>query len=85
MYDMFAVSNHFGGLGGGHYTAFCRMDDGSWQCFDDSHVSPVDESTVQSKSAYVLFFRRRHEAQREPGSFPLRSTLCTGFLSGDAG
>ena len=25
MYDLYAVSNHFGGLGGGHYTAFVRL------------------------------------------------------------
>ena len=24
IYDLFAVSNHFGGLGGGHYTAFIK-------------------------------------------------------------
>jgi len=68
VYDLFAVSNHYGGLGGGHYTAYCRAgDDGSWHCFDDCHVSPVDEAAVQSQSAYVLFFRRRHEALRDPG------------------
>lgn len=68
MYDLFAVSNHYGGLGGGHYTAYCRAgNDGSWHCFDDCHVTPVDEAAVQSQSAYVLFFRRRHEALRDPG------------------
>ena len=25
MYDLFAVSNHFGGLGGGHYTAYAQL------------------------------------------------------------
>ena len=25
MYDLYAVSNHFGGLGGGHYTAFVHL------------------------------------------------------------
>ncbi len=68
VYDLYAVSNHFGGLGGGHYTAYCRMDDDGWHCFDDSHVSPADESSVQSKAAYLLFYRRRHEAQLEPGA-----------------
>ena len=24
LYDLYAVSNHFGGLGGGHYTAYCK-------------------------------------------------------------
>lgn len=24
LYDLFAISNHFGGTGGGHYTAYCK-------------------------------------------------------------
>lgn len=24
IYDLFAISNHFGGLGGGHYTAYAK-------------------------------------------------------------
>ena len=38
VYDLYAVSNHFGGMGGGHYNAYCKMPDGKWWCFDDSHV-----------------------------------------------
>jgi ubiquitin C-terminal hydrolase len=36
-YQLFAVSNHYGNLGGGHYTAYARQtDDGKWYSFDDS-------------------------------------------------
>lgn len=36
VYDLFAVDNHFGGLGGGHYTAFAKNEeDGKWHDFDD--------------------------------------------------
>ena len=60
VYDLYAVSNHFGGMGGGHYTAFCQMpDDQGWYDFDDSHVSGLDASKVQSSAAYVLFYHRR--------------------------
>ena len=60
VYDLYAVSNHFGGMGGGHYTAFCQMPDNQrWYDFDDSHVSEIDSKSVQSASAYVLFYHRR--------------------------
>jgi len=25
VYDLYAISNHYGGLGGGHYTAYCKV------------------------------------------------------------
>lgn len=28
IYDLYAVTNHFGSLNGGHYTANCRNPDG---------------------------------------------------------
>lgn len=67
-YDLFAVSNHFGSLGGGHYTAYaCLPEDRSWYCYDDSHVSPAEPDTVANNSAaYVLFYRRRAEASADP-------------------
>lgn len=34
-------------------------DDNEWYCYDDSLVSPVDESEIKSKAAYLLFYRRR--------------------------
>ena len=60
VYDLYAVSNHFGGLGGGHYTAFALSDDGQWCNFDDSRVTTdVNESDVVSSAAYCLYYRRR--------------------------
>jgi Ubiquitin carboxyl-terminal hydrolase len=35
VYDLFAVDNHYGGLGGGHYTAWAQnYVDGKWYYFD---------------------------------------------------
>ena len=60
MYDLYAVSNHFGTLGGGHYTAFCKNPlYNKWFNFDDSDVSHAKEKEVVTKAAYVLFYKRR--------------------------
>jgi len=60
IYDCYAVSNHYGGLGGGHYTAYAQNDDGEWCYFDDSRVTTlVKENEVISAAAYVLYYRRR--------------------------
>ena len=80
VYDLYAVSNHFGGMGGGHYNAYCKMPDGKWWCFDDSHVHAVDTNNICSSSAYVLFYRRRHEAQQDTGTPILHPALCIYLL-----
>lgn len=61
-YDLYAVSNHFGGLGGGHYTAFARNRyDNEWYNFDDSHVSLITDTTqLITSAAYVLFYARKN-------------------------
>lgn len=60
IYDCYAVSNHFGGLGGGHYTAYTLSDDGTWCNYDDSHVTTdINPEEVVSPAAYVLYYRRR--------------------------
>uniref|UniRef100_H3CMZ5 Ubiquitin carboxyl-terminal hydrolase n=1 Tax=Tetraodon nigroviridis TaxID=99883 RepID=H3CMZ5_TETNG len=59
-YDLIAVSNHYGGMGGGHYTAYAKnKDDGKWYYFDDSSVSPASEDQIVSKAGYVLFYQRQ--------------------------
>jgi hypothetical protein len=72
MYDLFAVTNHYGRMGFGHYTAFARQWDElgmspEWDLFDDSSVQSVGDGRgnqgklpgVVSAAAYVLFYRRR--------------------------
>ena len=57
VYDCFAVSNHFGGLGGGHYTAYAQQpDDQKWYCFDDSRVDETSMASV-SLGVWGLFMR----------------------------
>uniref|UniRef100_A0A674DNU4 Ubiquitin carboxyl-terminal hydrolase n=1 Tax=Salmo trutta TaxID=8032 RepID=A0A674DNU4_SALTR len=46
-YDLIAVSNHYGGMGGGHYTAYAKnKDDDKWYNFDDSSVSPANKDQI---------------------------------------
>eukprot|EP00123_Amoebidium_parasiticum_P006322 comp17299_c0_seq1/m.16441 comp17299_c0_seq1/g.16441 ORF comp17299_c0_seq1/g.16441 comp17299_c0_seq1/m.16441 type:complete len:906 (-) comp17299_c0_seq1:89-2806(-) len=60
MYDLHAVSNHMGGLGGGHYTAYAKNKvDGQWYNFDDASASLTSLPRIKSSSAYVLFYSRR--------------------------
>uniref|UniRef100_A0A8C4U7T8 Ubiquitin carboxyl-terminal hydrolase n=1 Tax=Falco tinnunculus TaxID=100819 RepID=A0A8C4U7T8_FALTI len=70
-YNLIAVSNHYGGMGGGHYTAFAKnKDDGIWYYFDDSSVSSGCEDQIVSKAAYVLFYQRQ-DTISGTGFFPL--------------
>ncbi|CAD8202954.1 unnamed protein product [Paramecium pentaurelia] len=65
IYDLYAVSNHFGGMGGGHYTAYAKNHiNGQWYNFDDSQVNELNEDQVVSQSAYVLFYKRRVEQEQ---------------------
>ncbi|KKY20807.1 putative ubiquitin c-terminal hydrolase [Phaeomoniella chlamydospora] len=61
IYDLFAVDNHYGGLGGGHYTAYAKnFFDNNWYEYNDSHVSKrSDPQAVVTPAAYLLFYRRR--------------------------
>jgi len=60
IYDLIAVSNHYGGMGGGHYTAYGKNKlDSNWYYFDDSSVTQTNEEAVITKAAYVLFYQRR--------------------------
>ena len=58
VYDLFAVSQHYGSAGGGHYTATCKNGN-DWYNYDDSSVSKTSAKSVLTSAAYVLFYRRK--------------------------
>ena len=57
-YDLFAVSQHYGSTGGGHYTALCK-NNGKWFSYNDSSCHEASESDALTSAAYVLFYRRQ--------------------------
>ncbi|XP_078441070.1 ubiquitin-specific protease 5 [Wolffia australiana] len=59
LYELYALSNHYGSMASGHYTAHIKLlEENRWYNFDDSHLSPINEEDVKSAAAYVLFYRR---------------------------
>lgn len=68
IYDLYAVSEHSGGLGGGHYTAkCCNFIDNCWYDFNDSSVTPTTAEKSVSPQAYVLFYKRKKGSLRWGG------------------
>uniref|UniRef100_K3WFJ2 Ubiquitin carboxyl-terminal hydrolase n=1 Tax=Globisporangium ultimum (strain ATCC 200006 / CBS 805.95 / DAOM BR144) TaxID=431595 RepID=K3WFJ2_GLOUD len=60
IYDLFAVSEHSGGLGGGHYTAVAKNPENQrWFSFNDSFTSETTAQKAVTPRAYVLFYMRR--------------------------
>uniref|UniRef100_A0A671VD07 ubiquitinyl hydrolase 1 n=1 Tax=Sparus aurata TaxID=8175 RepID=A0A671VD07_SPAAU len=98
IYDLYAVINHYGGMIGGHYTAYARLpsdknsqrSDVGWRLFDDSTVTMVEESQVVTRYAYVLFYRRRNSPVERPPCVALAPPPClfpeadTGFRQSQA-
>ena len=59
-YQLYATSNHNGGLAGGHYFAVCRRlisGKSKWFEFNDENVMEINDiSTLHSQSSYILFY-----------------------------
>ncbi|EQC33236.1 hypothetical protein SDRG_09219 [Saprolegnia diclina VS20] len=71
VYDLYAVINHMGALGAGHYVANVRSEsDQKWRCFNDHLCRDIDERDVVSSSAYILFY-----ARRDMQSLPVRQVF----------
>nr|XP_043621900.1 ubiquitin carboxyl-terminal hydrolase 5-like [Erigeron canadensis] len=73
VYELYALTNHYGSMGSGHYTAHIKLiEENRWYNFDDSHISLINEDDVKSNAAYVLFYRRvrTEDAAANNGSQP---------------
>lgn len=68
-YELYAISNHYGNMGGGHYTAYVYHEaEDKWYDFDDRHVSHVSQDSIKSSAAYVLFYKKVHATVSETQS-----------------
>jgi ubiquitin carboxyl-terminal hydrolase 4/11/15 len=55
VYDLFAVDEHLGGLGGGHYRAYAlNHTDDKWYHFDDSFVTETQAANAVVRRIYSL-------------------------------
>ncbi|XP_068264884.1 ubiquitin carboxyl-terminal hydrolase 4 isoform X2 [Nyctibius grandis] len=78
VYDLIAVSNHYGAMGVGHYTAYAKNKvNGKWYYFDDSSVSVASEDQIVTKAAYVLFYQRRNSEEHTAPAPPQEE--CDGM------
>lgn len=89
VFDLFALVDHFGACGYGHYTAVVWHEGaGRWHRFDDDCVAALDAAEVRSDKAYLLFFRRRGgviraQTRSAPESWPHRINTSWTFLRSD--
>ncbi|KAJ3441396.1 ubiquitin carboxyl-terminal hydrolase [Anaeramoeba flamelloides] len=63
IYELCSISNHYGGVFGGHYTAYAKNDTTSnWYHYDDSTVTKMDKNQpIVTSAAYVLFYKRKRD------------------------
>jgi ubiquitin carboxyl-terminal hydrolase 8 len=56
-FQLYAVSNHYGTMDAGHYTAYCKSaEHNKWFKFDDQDVMEISGNEVRSSAAYILFY-----------------------------
>mmetsp|Transcript_18225 Transcript_18225/g.47568 ORF Transcript_18225/g.47568 Transcript_18225/m.47568 type:complete len:1305 (-) Transcript_18225:193-4107(-) len=63
-YELCGVTEHMGGVGGGHYIAYCKVN-GKWSQYNDSTVTPCSIEKACVPGAYALFYRRLSKEEIE--------------------
>jgi len=82
IYDLYGVSNHSGGMGFGHYTAYSKNHrENKWYKFNDTLVSDASEKDVVSKEAYLLFYERREDTTIKPVDFEYNDAEITETIA----
>lgn len=86
IYDCYAVSNHFGNMGFGHYTAYAKNPQtNEWYEYDDSRVSHIHAQqvaqTVVTGAAYNLFYRRRDWHEQNMGNIDFEALAIKPDMS----
>lgn len=56
-YKLYAVSEHMGCIGSGHYTAHA-FTNGKWYSFNDGVARPCSAHSIHTPNAYILFYER---------------------------
>lgn len=56
-YTLFAVCNHSGGTGAGHYTAACKKRNETWILCNDSFITDLNKLPHKSSQPYLLFYK----------------------------
>ena len=59
IYDLYGVCNHSGNVLGGHYTSYIKNENNKWYHFNDTDVTEISESLINTDKAYCLFYRKR--------------------------
>uniref|UniRef100_UPI00398F5C31 ubiquitin carboxyl-terminal hydrolase 47-like isoform X1 n=1 Tax=Pristiophorus japonicus TaxID=55135 RepID=UPI00398F5C31 len=74
-YELFAICEHLGEYGNGHYVSRIKSCTNKWYCFNDSKVTEINSDFtrqketdnasngfhVSSSTAYVLMYRRKDQ------------------------
>jgi ubiquitin carboxyl-terminal hydrolase 8 len=61
IYDLYAICNHHGQIGGGHYSATIKNSNGKWYNFNDTQVTEilVNDNIISGNTPYCLFYRKK--------------------------
>nr|XP_018916323.1 PREDICTED: ubiquitin carboxyl-terminal hydrolase 8-like [Bemisia tabaci]XP_018916324.1 PREDICTED: ubiquitin carboxyl-terminal hydrolase 8-like [Bemisia tabaci] len=58
-FSLYAVSNHYGTMDSGHYTAYCKTAKTlKWYKFDDQEVCEISPDSVKTAAAYIVFYSK---------------------------
>lgn len=57
-YNLYAISNHTGNTGGGHYFSYCKNGE-KWYEYNDRVVMTLTNEQILTNGAYVLFYERK--------------------------